>query len=89
MATLEVSHNDLTIKIGKNDLDRVNLFTNFNPIDNDLFISHLKKSPCIKSIFNIANYENGTGGLGIRLNPEIDIFSLRMDLDFIIKEISK
>jgi hypothetical protein len=68
--TLEAIHKNFVCKIGKRNGNMVNMITNFNPIDQWIFIPALKMTDGIVRIANLSDYGNGTGGLAIELDSD-------------------
>jgi len=63
--------------IGKPENGQVNIFLNFNPTVNMLILCQIMDCTAVKAITHIANYENGTGGLAVRLSEKADVFFLQ------------
>lgn len=75
--TLEAVHKKFVCKIGKRNGDMVNMITNFNPIDQWIFITALRMTEGIVRIANLADYGNSTGGLAVELEHDRDEQFLR------------
>lgn len=71
----QVDH--LKATIGKNKEGQVNVFVNFNPIFNMLLLQEISSCTAVKAVTNVSNYENGTGGLAIRLADKADEYMLQ------------
>ena len=71
----------LKATIGKSNDGQVNVFVNFNPIFNVLLLKQICGCTAIKDVTNVSNYENGTGGLAVRLADKADEFLLKRCLE--------
>lgn len=67
--------------IGRLEKGLVNIFLNFDPTENLLILSQIKSCTAVKCITHIGNYENGTGGLAVRLSERSDVFFLQRCLE--------
>lgn len=80
----QVDH--LKATIGKSVNGQVNVFVNFNPIFNILMLKQIYNCTAVKLVTNVSYYENGTGGLAVRLADDADEFKLQRCLEQIFSE---
>lgn len=84
MATLIAEVDHLKATIGKQVEGRINVFLNFSPLQHFFILQCIQNCTAVQVITNVSDYENGTGGLGIRLAENKDEEYLKRCLEEIL-----
>jgi hypothetical protein len=72
------------LHIGKMNNGFINVFCNFNPIRKIRLMQRFNQS-INYSVISIMDYQNGTGGLAIKVNSNVDYSSVIKELETIFK----
>ena len=77
METIEATHKGFVCQIGKPANNCINVMTNFVPLDHVILVNEIRAQPEIKVVSNVADYEDGTGGLSVKMHEGFTSLDLK------------
>jgi len=73
--------------ISRPKLGTVNIITNFNPIEQPVFIASLNDAPSIEYVRSLQRYSEKEGGVNIQLKPSCNQDELKRDIKSCLNEL--